>query len=161
MRTEPNAHSFGWADLDADGVPLDGPERERPPLLSVLRQPHLAGRDRPPEMPRRGMIGGAVGWCAQCERVVPAGPDLCLGRLPGVDFACCGHGDTEGAYVSLSDGRDHYGQAALDWFSAQGVGPATPPPATSADTSAGPPPRQGRGRASRARARAVDRTIPT
>jgi hypothetical protein len=125
MTAEPNAHSFGWADLDADGVPLDGPERARAPLLAAVRQPPSRDR-RPSQMRLRGMIAGAAGWCAQCERVVPEGPDLCLGTLPSVDFACCGHGNIEGAYVSLADGDGHYGQMALDWFDAQGVGPRSP-----------------------------------
>ncbi len=30
--------------------------------------------------------------------------DPCLGRLPGVDNACCGHGDPEHAYIRFTNG---------------------------------------------------------
>lgn len=34
--------------------------------------------------------------CVSCGLTAePKGPDPCLGRLPGVAFACCGHGVTE------------------------------------------------------------------
>jgi hypothetical protein len=35
------------------------------------------------------------------------GPDACLGWIPGVSQACCGHGNVDSAYVYLgpSDGR--------------------------------------------------------
>lgn len=39
-------------------------------------------------------------WCAQ--RRLPNGNDPCLGTLPGVAFACCGHGVAPG-YVAFSD----------------------------------------------------------
>lgn len=38
------------------------------------------------------------------------GPDPCLGELPGVDFACCGHGGEPGTtstgagYIKFSNG---------------------------------------------------------
>jgi len=35
----------------------------------------------------------------------PEGHDGCIGTLPGVMNACCGHGDTEMAYVQYEDGR--------------------------------------------------------
>lgn len=42
--------------------------------------------------------------CRQCQEVVvPDQPDPCFGMLPGVDFACCGHGDGEG-YVIFANG---------------------------------------------------------
>ncbi len=31
-------------------------------------------------------------------------PDPCLGRLPGVKFACCGHGNREDAYILFDNG---------------------------------------------------------
>lgn len=40
-------------------------------------------------------------WCAQ--RRLPNGNDPCLGTLPGVNYACCGHGCGDG-YVSFSSG---------------------------------------------------------
>lgn len=42
---------------------------------------------------------GSAGHCAKCERDVPAGPDICLGLIPGVSHACCGHGKIDSAYV--------------------------------------------------------------
>lgn len=43
--------------------------------------------------------------CGFCHRLVRRGfePDPCLGELPGVDFACCGHGERPG-YLSFHDG---------------------------------------------------------
>jgi hypothetical protein len=44
---------------------------------------------------------GEPGFCKACEQHVPKGPDICLGTLPGVSHACCGHGDESRAYVVL------------------------------------------------------------
>lgn len=44
---------------------------------------------------------GEAGYCLRCLRHVPEGPDLCLGVLPDVAHACCGHGVTRRAYVVL------------------------------------------------------------
>lgn len=30
--------------------------------------------------------------------------DPCLGKLPGVAFACCGHGDAKYAYIAFENG---------------------------------------------------------
>lgn len=41
--------------------------------------------------------------CWLCKRHAPAGkPDPCLGELPGVINACCGHGKTRG-YIIFSN----------------------------------------------------------
>lgn len=52
----------------------------------------------------------AAGWggeerpCPQCGALADAGgPDPCMGVLPGVSAACCGHGRLDG-YVRLVDG---------------------------------------------------------
>jgi hypothetical protein len=38
--------------------------------------------------------------CPQCHELpTPEGHDACLGEIPGVKFACCGHGVEDG-YVS-------------------------------------------------------------
>jgi hypothetical protein len=59
--------------------------------------------------------------CVQCGRLAaPDGPDPCLGLLPGVRAACCGHG-VEEPYVWLHG--TIRGQQALDYFSHYGVGP--------------------------------------
>ena len=54
--------------------------------------------------------------CGACgEKVTPEGHDGCLGTLPGVVNACCGHGVEAEAYVSLADGRLG-GAAAVAWI---------------------------------------------
>ncbi len=43
--------------------------------------------------------------CGRCgEFTGKDGIDPCLGRLPGVMNACCGHGTTAEAYVQFSNG---------------------------------------------------------
>ncbi len=44
--------------------------------------------------------------CPKCLRWYDAGeePDPCLGELPGVVGACCGHGDSKKAYMSFANG---------------------------------------------------------
>lgn len=44
---------------------------------------------------------GQAGFCAHCGVLMEAGPDACLGLIPGVSHACCGHGDPTQAYVVL------------------------------------------------------------
>lgn len=51
----------------------------------------------------------ADGWrdrpCGECDRhPTPEGHDPCLGELPGVRNACCGHGDRREAYVQFENG---------------------------------------------------------
>jgi len=65
--------------------------------------------------------------CVRCgAAAAPDGPDPCLGMLPNVVSACCGHG-VEEPYLKfhLSDDRHTglRGDAALDYFRAQGGGP--------------------------------------
>lgn len=49
--------------------------------------------------------GGEVRPCVECgaEHEFNA-PDPCLGMLPGVEAACCGHGDRERACVRFTSG---------------------------------------------------------
>lgn len=44
--------------------------------------------------------------CPKCLRWYDPGdePDPCLGELPGVLGACCGHGDPKVAYVTFENG---------------------------------------------------------
>lgn len=43
--------------------------------------------------------------CPVCHMKRPrSGDDPCIENLPGVNFACCGHG-TEDGYISFIDGR--------------------------------------------------------
>lgn len=56
--------------------------------------------------------------CTRCGRMpVPIhsrwGADACLGKLPGVKAACCGHGDDSRAYVLFDDGTGFEGAEAI------------------------------------------------
>lgn len=43
--------------------------------------------------------------CGHCKQApTPDGHDACLGELPGVRNACCGHGVTKEAYLQMFDG---------------------------------------------------------
>jgi hypothetical protein len=43
--------------------------------------------------------------CKKCGKVFQgSNPDPCLGNLPGVDNACCGHGIKEYAYIRFTNG---------------------------------------------------------
>lgn len=45
------------------------------------------------------------GPCPSCKApLVVDVPDPCLGKLPGVLAACCGHGDRSAAYILFGDG---------------------------------------------------------
>jgi hypothetical protein len=66
--------------------------------------------------------------CVQCGVLAPPdGPDPCLGMLPEVVSACCGHG-VEEPYLKfrMSHDRDAglRGEAARRYFRAHGVGPS-------------------------------------
>jgi len=50
--------------------------------------------------------------CNGCQRDVSGdmvGPDPCLGRLPGVKNACCGHGIDGSAYIAFDNNTAVYG----------------------------------------------------
>lgn len=51
------------------------------------------------------------GLCGQDN--TPEGHDPCLGTLPGVANACCGHGHGAEAYVQFDNGQDVRGFDAL------------------------------------------------
>jgi hypothetical protein len=43
--------------------------------------------------------------CYECgKKVKKSEPDACLGNLPGVKNACCGHGDPARSYVHFTNG---------------------------------------------------------
>lgn len=47
--------------------------------------------------------GGEIRPCAKCGAVFEMHePDACLGQLPGVDNACCGHGVPDQAYIRFT-----------------------------------------------------------
>ncbi len=44
--------------------------------------------------------------CGKCgQESTPEGNDACLGSIPGVVNACCGHGDNSSAYIDYQDGK--------------------------------------------------------
>lgn len=52
--------------------------------------------------------------CGRCGRErTPEGHDACLGTIPGVMNACCGHGCDGEAYIQYADGRRVGGVVAL------------------------------------------------
>jgi len=53
----------------------------------------------------------ACGNCGQKE--TKEGHDACLGELPIVMNACCGHGNNKDAYVQFWSGRDVKGEDAI------------------------------------------------
>ena len=56
------------------------------------------------ETPTPG-YGGLVRPCKHCGADMPeTSHDYCLGILPGVRNACCGHGHPEKAYISFDNG---------------------------------------------------------
>lgn len=55
--------------------------------------------------------------CGRCGLPnTPEGHDGCLGTLPGVMNACCGHGVEKDAYVQFGDGRIVRGKLAIQEF---------------------------------------------
>lgn len=49
----------------------------------------------------------ASGVCVVCKQFCEANkPDACLGEIPGVSHACCGHEEVEAAYVVLGGKPD-------------------------------------------------------
>jgi hypothetical protein len=81
--------------------------------------------------PGNPMTEGDERPCVFCGRLADLdGPDPCLGWLPGVQNACCGHGlgpsaYDDHAYVQFIGGRTLRGAEAHAYFLAQGC---TPPP---------------------------------
>jgi hypothetical protein len=57
-------------------------------------------------------IDRACGHCGQEN--TSEGHDACLGTLPNVMNACCGHGSINDAYIQYYDGSSIYGQEAKE-----------------------------------------------
>lgn len=65
--------------------------------------------------------------CTHCGKdATPEGHDACLGTLPGVKAACCGHGTAMRAYVLFTDDAVLREQEAVQWFEAERGEHATP-----------------------------------
>ena len=57
--------------------------------------------------------------CGRCnQHSTSSGHDACLGELPGVANACCGHGDIADSYIQMNDGTTLRGQAAQKFIHA-------------------------------------------
>lgn len=56
----------------------------------------------------------ACGYCGLDS--TPQGHDGCLGMLPGVANACCGHGCDDEAYIQFAAGGCIRGPRALAWM---------------------------------------------
>jgi len=51
--------------------------------------------------------GGEIRPCKKCGKLETLGEgevDPCLSNLPGVDNACCGHGNPERSYIRFTNG---------------------------------------------------------
>jgi hypothetical protein len=60
------------------------------------------------------------GVCYACgERQTPEGHDPCLGTLPGVKFACCGHGVRDGYIVFDNDVTIRFIPTKIERYSKQ------------------------------------------
>lgn len=58
-------------------------------------------------------VAGDKRECGHCHRLPTAEDhDACLGELPGVMNACCGHGVSKDAYVQMNDGSILRGNVA-------------------------------------------------
>jgi hypothetical protein len=51
--------------------------------------------------------------------MTPEGHDGCLGTLPGVMNACCGHGDPRDTFVQFIGGSRIHGLEAIRWLNQQ------------------------------------------
>lgn len=81
-------------------------DRREHPSMTVLGVTSEA-RARNLGKPRRGVdtTTGEAGYCDVCQVSMPQGPDACLGYLPNVSQACCGHGVVE-PYVVIGGTPD-------------------------------------------------------
>lgn len=60
--------------------------------------------------------------CGHCGKSsTPEGHDGCLGTLTGVMNACCGHGETEEAYIQFLDGSRLSGESVFSYLRKSGV----------------------------------------
>lgn len=57
-------------------------------------------------------VNRSCGYCGQQNTI--EGHDGCLGALPNVINACCGHGNTKEAYIQFDNKSVIRGQGAID-----------------------------------------------
>ena len=59
--------------------------------------------------------------CGRCNKFpTKEGHDACIGTLPNVMNACCGHGNIQDAYIQFWDGTDIRGQEAQKYIRKRG-----------------------------------------
>ena len=62
-------------------------------------------------------VAGSNRPCGICDNErTPEGHDACLGNLPDVVNACCGHGEVEEAYIQYANDRYVHGSDAVEEF---------------------------------------------
>ncbi len=89
------------------------------PIQETRGQWYYADTEQPTAGNRRN--------CALCQIPdTPEGHDPCLGTIPGVTNACCGHGDPVAAYIQLETGSHAQGMEALRAFKILKIGPTNP-----------------------------------
>lgn len=67
---------------------------------------------------------GSARPCGLCNQQRTAdGHDGCIRTMPGVENACCGHGETAEAYIVYDGGHRISGEQAIAAFRGAGVGP--------------------------------------
>jgi len=74
----------------------------------------MSNEIKPVADPLKGRIN--LGNCRKCGKLpTKEGHDACLGTLPNVMNACCGHGRDQWAYVQFWGGRIIQGLGALHY----------------------------------------------
>jgi len=60
---------------------------------------------------------GRFATCGHCGQAnTPEGHDACLGTIPGAMNACCGHGETDDAYIQVDDCSRIAGEAMFEYL---------------------------------------------
>lgn len=90
-----SGHTIEFAELRGHTMYLDGGQW----LYADTKTPTI-GHDRP------------CGYCGKPN--TREGHDACLGTLPGVRNACCGHGQEDIAYIQLTNGVHIQGKEAIE-----------------------------------------------
>ena len=82
------------------------------------------GTPYPPVDERYSRRGPTGLRCKACHQIDLGGDDPCLGHLPTVVAACCGHGSRLNIpYVAFADGQRYQGDDALEYFRSIDKGP--------------------------------------
>lgn len=118
----------GMCECDCCDCPEGAHPHPEPNVLCVAKAPYYGPNTRfyGDDVETRGLPGHDVPPeprdCGRCGRQVSEAPDPCLGVLPGVWSACCGHGDREGAYIAFANGVTIRGFDEIDGIAVGGDG---------------------------------------